>query len=130
MIVGWYCIDYTVPSGIRTKWPSRRRNPLYLWSSLFTLIFRKGEPITSEQKRKLEESDFATYDGKVVLTECSSKFQEENKRRVLESIDDLLDMTETKSSYFDHPDGYKRRSDIRKQSKNTFQAKYNSIWMK
>ena len=97
---------------------------------LIPLIFRKGEPITSEQKRKLEESDFATYDGKVVLTEYSSKFQEENKRRVLESIDDLLDMTEKKSSYFDHPDGYKRRSDIRKQSKNTFQAKYNSIWMK
>ena len=123
--------------GASSQWPEFGPNDHREDATLFIcdlrylpLIFRKGEPITSEQKRKLEESDFATYDGKVVLTECSSKFQEENKRRVLESIDDLLDMTETKSSYFDHPDGYKRRSDIRKQSKNTFQAKYNSIWMK
>ena len=98
---------------------------------LFIILhLRNGKPITSEQKRKLEESDFATYDGKIVLTACSSKFQEENKRRVLDSIDNLLDMSEKKASYFDHPDGYKRRSDIRRQSKNTFQAKYNSIWMK
>ena len=103
-----------------------------MWCIILFIILhlRKGEPITSEQKRKLEESDFATYDGKIVLTACSSKFQEENKRRVLDSIDDLLDISEKKPSYFDHPDGYKQRSDIRRQSKNMFQAKYNSIWMK
>ena len=78
---------------------------------------------------KLAESDFATYDGRVVLAVSSSKFRDNNKREVLEAIDDLLHISE-KKSFFDNSDGYKRRSDIRLNSKNSFQNKYSSIWMK